>query len=388
MNFTWVIPSALAALAAIALPLLIHLSRRSEHKPTDFAALRWLSAHRRPQRKWLLQERVLLAIRILLLIALAVFLAQAVIIKQSKPAHWVVVIPGAKPAGVNNLPVGKNVEWHWLSSGYPLFEQPVPAATIALSSLLRELDSQLPKNAELTILAPEKLAGLDGVRIRLSRKVNWIVTPGEMKLPVSAKPIKPVHFSIRYDAAHAKNVLYFQAAQRSWQSDKNKSITVDTALLSNAPPSKDNVLVWLASGKLPPSIVQWLQQGGTLIAAKELTLPAFDAAFPVWRDAQGAVILRESKAGSGRILQWQVPLLPSFMPQLLSAEFPEHLFSILRPKSESINSDFALQQAPQKTAMLWPEKQEPLWPWLLWAIVFLFIVERWLSGRKKTWAST
>lgn len=388
MNFTWVTPSALAALAAIALPLLIHLSRRSEHKPTDFAALRWLSAHRRPQRKWLLQERVLLAIRILLLVALAVFLAQPVIIKQLKPAHWVVVIPGAKPAGVNNLPTGKNVQWHWLSSGYPLFEQPLPASTIALSSLLRELDSQLPKNAELTILAPEKLAGLDGERIRLSRKVNWIVTPGEMKLPVSAKPVKPVHFSIRYDAAHAKNVMYFQAAQRSWQSDKNKSMAVDIALLNDVPPNKDHVLVWLASGKLPPSIEQWLQQGGTLIAAKELTLPAFNEAFPVWRDAQGAVILRESKVARGRVLQWQVPLLPSFMPLLLSAEFPEHLFSILRPKSESINTGFALQQIPEKTVMLWPEKPEPLLPWLLWVILCLFIVERWLSGRKKTWAST
>lgn len=388
MNFTWLLPSALAALAAIALPLLIHLSRRSEHKPTDFAALRWLSAHRRPQRKWLLQERVLLAIRILLLIALAIFLAQAVIIKQAKPAHWVVVIPGAKPAGVNNLPAGKNVEWHWLSSGYPLFEQPLPASIIALSSLLRELDSHLPKNAELTVLAPEKLAGLDGARIRLSRKVNWIVTPGEMKLPVSAKPIKSVNFSIRYDAAHAKNVMYFQAAQRSWQSDKNKSITVDTTLLNDVPPNKDHVLVWLASGKLPPSIVQWLQQGGTLIAAKELTLPAFNEAFPVWRDAQGAVILRESKMARGRILQWQVPLLPSFMPQLLSAEFPEHLFSILRPKSESINTGFALQQIPEKTAMLWPERPEPLMPWLLWVILCLFIVERWLSGRKKAWANT
>lgn len=388
MNFTWLLPSALAALAAIALPLLIHLSRRSEHKPTDFAALRWLSAHRRPQRKWLLQERVLLAIRILLLIALAVFLAQAVRIKQAKPVHWVVVIPGAKPAGVNNLPAGKNVEWHWLSPGYPLFEQPLPSSTIALSSLLRELDSQLPKTAELTILAPEKLAGLDGERMRISRKVNWLITPGEMKLPDSAKPVKSVKFSIRYDAAHAKNVMYFQAAQRSWQSDKNKSIAADATLLSDVPPSKDTVLVWLASGKLPPSIVQWLQQGGTLIAAKELTLPAFNEAFPVWRDAQGAVILRESKMARGRILQWQVPLSPSAMPLLLSTEFPDHLFSILRPKSESINSGFALQQTPEKSAMLWPERPEPLWPWLLWAIVFLFIVERWFSGRKKAWAST
>jgi hypothetical protein len=207
-------------------------------------------------------------------------------------------------------------------------------------------------------------------------------------VPVSAKSAKSVQFSIRYDAAHAKSVAYFRAAQRSWQSDKNKSVAVDATLLSDVPPSKDNVLVWLASGKLPPSIMQWLQQGGTLIAAKELELPAIDDAFPVWRDAQGVVILRESKAGSGRILQWQVPLLPSAMPLLLSAEFPEQLFSILRPKSENINTDFALQQIPEKTAMHWPEKPEPLLPWLLWVILCLFIVERYMSGRKKTWAST
>ena len=42
MNLVFLLPAAFAALAALFIPLLIHLARRSEQRPTDFAALRWL----------------------------------------------------------------------------------------------------------------------------------------------------------------------------------------------------------------------------------------------------------------------------------------------------------------------------------------------------------
>ncbi|TQT81878.1 hypothetical protein DB758_11845, partial [Xanthomonas perforans] len=51
MNLLLLFPTGLAALAALLLPLLIHLARRSEHRPTDFAALRWLRALPRPRHR-------------------------------------------------------------------------------------------------------------------------------------------------------------------------------------------------------------------------------------------------------------------------------------------------------------------------------------------------
>ncbi len=387
MNFSWLLPSAFAALAALALPLLIHLSRRAEHKPTEFAALRWLRAQRRPQRKWLLQERVLLAIRLLLLIALAIFLAQPVITSSVKPAHWVVVAPGANVAQLKQPPTGNHVQWHWLSPGYPAIDQMPSSTSRALSSLLRELDSQLPAKTELSVVVPEQLAGLDGERIRLSRKVHWLITSGSSPQSVLAKSHKPLQLAIRYDAAHAKSATYFRAAQGSWNTN-SQGLPVDVALLSNTPPEQTRVLVWLASGELPPNIAQWVQQGGTLLASKDVSLPKTQLAFPVWRDDQGTVLLREWQVAHGRILQWQVPLQPANMPVLLEAKFPERLIRVLQTSPAPLSTSLASQQQPQKVNMAWPLKPEPVWSWLVWLIVLLFMAERWLSGRRKTWAST
>lgn len=390
MNFSLLLPSALAALAALALPLLIHLSRRAEHKPTDFAALRWLSAHRRPQRKWLLQERTLLAIRLLLLMALALFLAQPVMLSQTKPEpeHWIVVVPGAKVSDIKQLPSGNKVKWHWLAPGFPDFDQALPTTNIALSSLLRQLDAQLPANTELSVVVPEKLAGLDGQRIQLSRKVNWLLSSGEMVNTSPVKTVQPIKLSIRYDQAHLNSVAYFKAAQLSWHTDKNKPADVDSSLLSDVAPNKNRALVWLATGELPKTIMQWTLQGGILITSNDVLLPENHESFPMWRDAQGNVLLREWQAGSGRILQWQIPLVPSSMPELLEANFPDRLFNVLSTSHNPITIGMALQQSPQKGKLIWPAIPQPMGSWLLWLIMLLFVVERWLSGRNKTWTST
>ena len=42
MSLALLLPAGLAALAALLLPLLVHLARRSEQRPTVFAALQWL----------------------------------------------------------------------------------------------------------------------------------------------------------------------------------------------------------------------------------------------------------------------------------------------------------------------------------------------------------
>ena len=183
MNFSLLLPGALLALTALILPVLIHLSRRSEQKPTDFAALRWLSAQLRPRRKWVFQEILLLLLRLLLLIVLALFLAKPVSMQSASPKHWVVVVPGSDINAAKNLPAHKEAEWkksewHWLSPDFPKYENKPNDSSIPVSSLLRELDAQLPANTALTVVVPETVSGLDGERIRLSRKVEWKIVPG------------------------------------------------------------------------------------------------------------------------------------------------------------------------------------------------------------------
>ena len=75
---SFLLPAAFTAFTALLLPILIHLSRRSQTQRTEFAALRWIGAKLRPRRRPVLQERLLLLLRLLLMAALVLCLAAPV----------------------------------------------------------------------------------------------------------------------------------------------------------------------------------------------------------------------------------------------------------------------------------------------------------------------
>src|SRR3546814_10400107 len=98
MSIGLLFPAALTALAALALPLWIHLTRRSDRQLLDFAALRWLRAKECARRRLRIDEWPLLVLRLLLLAALVLLLAQPVRFGASSQQPWVVVAPAAGPA--------------------------------------------------------------------------------------------------------------------------------------------------------------------------------------------------------------------------------------------------------------------------------------------------
>ena len=80
-------PLGLAALAALIGPLLIHLRRRTEEVPVDFAALRWLDPRPRPRQRLQFDEWPLLALRLLLVALLALLLARPAVPPPSFTTH-------------------------------------------------------------------------------------------------------------------------------------------------------------------------------------------------------------------------------------------------------------------------------------------------------------
>ena len=79
MSLAFLIPAALAALGALLIPLAIHLARRSEQRPTAFAALRWLRQKPKPRHRIRFDEWPPLLLRLLLLALLALWLARPVL---------------------------------------------------------------------------------------------------------------------------------------------------------------------------------------------------------------------------------------------------------------------------------------------------------------------
>ena len=141
MNLVWLFPAGLTALAALLLPLLIHLARRDEQQRIDFAALRWLSARPRPRRRIRFDEWPLLLVRLLLLALLAVLLARPALHGIEDETPRVAVAPGVDATAARNALASDKAQWLWLAPGFPAFDMPPPRPAQPLASLLRELDA-------------------------------------------------------------------------------------------------------------------------------------------------------------------------------------------------------------------------------------------------------
>ena len=382
MNLALLAPGALAALAALLIPLLIHLSRRSEQRPTDFAALRWISAQLRPRRKLVFQEILLLLLRLLLLIVLALFLAKPVSMQTAAPTHWTVIVPGADIPAAKDSTLDTKSEWHWLSPGFPDVEDKPLIANTNIGSLLRELDAQLPASTSLTIIVPEHLSGLDGERIRLSRQVNWKIVPGTMPAMPTTENVAPIRLAIRYDDAHTDASIYFRAAQVAWQADRKaaEKDLLDAANISSALKPDRNALVWLAAGELPGTIRDWVNKGRTLIVSKDTRVPELASGVPAWRNEKGRALASVAPLGQGRVLQWQQDLQPEAMPELLDATFPSQLETLLLPTPAAPTLALAASQTPLTGARTFPQAPISLQAWLALLIAILFLLERGIAN--------
>ena len=118
MTLLLLAPLGLAALAALVVPLLIHLRRRTEEVPVDFAALRWLEARPRPRRKPQLDELLLLGLRLLLVALLALLLARPAVLGWEDDGARVLVAPGVDAAAAREA-AGPEAELRWIAPGFP-----------------------------------------------------------------------------------------------------------------------------------------------------------------------------------------------------------------------------------------------------------------------------
>ena len=171
------LPSALLALLALALPLLIHLQRRRETPPPRlFAALAYIDPQARPKQRVRLRDLLLLLLRLLLLAVLAFALAQPLLHGRTG-APWVLLWPGLDVAQVGA--VDEDAELRWLAPGFPRVDAaPAPVAEQPFS-LLRQLAFERPLEQAIELRVPRQIEGWDGVPLPLGRAIEWTVLPVE-----------------------------------------------------------------------------------------------------------------------------------------------------------------------------------------------------------------
>lgn len=357
-------PLGLAALAALALPLLIHLARRTEAVPTDFAALRWLRQRPKPRHRPRFDELLLLALRLLLLALAALWLAQPVLTGAASRDPVTAVVPGvAKVDG----PIDGAV---WLAPGFPPASEPAPAGPVALASLVRALDASLPAGTPLTVRVPAVIEGADAKRPRLSRRVAWEVVPGRM----AASPATPARMpALAVRDGGAVGARYLAAAARA--------LGASDVGGADRPLPRGGALAWFVPGELPAAVRDFAARGNVVLLPVTAALPE---AGVVWRDALGQAVAEAAPVGRGRMIRFVRPLVPAAMPALVEPDFPARLAAGIGSPASAPASVSAADYAPVPggIAPSVAATRIDLRPWLAVAIALLLLVERWVATRR------
>jgi hypothetical protein len=369
----------LAALAALVLPLLIHLSRRDIQRPIAFAALRWLEPRPKPRRRPRIDERALLAARLALLALLALVLARPAWRGESGPQAWLAVAPGADPAAARAL-APKGAHLRWLAPGFPGLGRQAPTGPAPISSLLRELDADLPPGATLTVAVPAVLRGLDAERPRLSRPVDWRVLPGAT--PILAKPAAPAApptLIIRYAPGFEAGARYLRAAAEALGPSRGPGAP-DASPSREPLPQDARAIAWLAPGPLPAAVRDRLARGAVVLLPAEALIDDLGPATPIWRDAEGRTLAEGGGLGHGLWRRFTRPLESETMPELLAPDFPTRLAGLLVDPPPP-----ALAQARDLRPLLGARPGAPaaqdMTPLLALFVIALFALERWLATR-------
>lgn len=336
-------PAGLAALSALALPVLIHLVRRRDEQRLRFAAMRWLGERQVPRARVRLHDPLLLALRLLLLATLALLLAAPVWQSQeAAPRPWVVLAPGVAPATARAAIGEADADWHLLAPGFPLLADPAAALPSVepqpVASLIRELDGQLPAAQALTMVVPRELGGLDGGALQLRRAIDWRVVDG--RSPGATAPAQEL---VIYGAAgRERELAVWSALLEAWRAD-GLDLRLQTAAPDDPAPAVSAWALWLPEAPPSPAVARWLRSGGRL-----LTIEPGAAGTPAVVDATGKAVLVNRPVGAGRLLALSARLMPEDLPALREPAFPQRLRRALQAAALPPDRADADAVAPQR----------------------------------------
>lgn len=373
------LPAALAALLAVAVPLAIHIARRTETRTIDFAALRWLNPNPKPVQRLQLDERLLLAVRIALIVAVAFALARPVLRPSGDERPVVAFAPGIGAAQTPD----NGARRVWLAPGFPGADRAAPPQAGELSSLIRQLDAELPTGTSLTLVVPPAFDA-DGGRLVLSRKVTWKVAPANAAS--NTKPQRtPPSLVVRYAIERTEAVQYFRAAAAAYAGPE-QAPAFDAAPVDQPLPAQAKTLIWLSGAPLSDGALAWIERGGVVLLAHDAPSPVEGTKTVVWRDAVAEPLALEGRYGQGRVLQLTRPLAPKSLPALVEPDFPDRLWTLLdppQPPARVAAQDYTPAVGGTGPALAFNPHPIDLRPSLAVLIAALFAGERWLATRRQ-----
>lgn len=366
MTLAWAWPLAWTALAALLVPLLLHLDRRRALQPLRFAALRWIGAARQPQRTLRLREPLLLLLRLVLLAAAVAWLAQPLLRGTwHGPREWLVVVPGAN---VDAAARDGEQPAVWLAPGFPPLDHAHGVkGSLPLASLLRELDAQLHEGDRLRVVVPREIDGLAADALALVHPIQWQIDATTV-MPTATQT--PPLVAVRYEDANDVSLRGWRTLVAAWNTAPRFAVRVDEATRDVAIPPEATAVVWFGA-----------DAGASTDASSDARTVLQIVATPTSQAAPSHTPTRVD-SGTGTLLRLG-PLDPSHNPSLRDPAFPARLHAALfGPPPPPTRAD-AAAVAPRTSTQTFEPPPTPLRPLLAVLIAALFLAERVLANGRR-----
>jgi hypothetical protein len=227
-------PIFLWALAALAIPIGIHLLSRKEGQVLKMGSLRHLRETSTQQFKGIkLNEILLLALRCLL-ITLFVGMLAGFHWKDKGAKRWVLVEHGLENQQqvktITDSLISDGYEWRWLQSGFPLQEQ-VSIGEVNYWKLISELQNENLSKA--IVFSRSNINSFNGLRPSLPVEVSWLSVSSDPNQFVLQTLKKDDQYLIR-EGYSTSDKTYFETLQSntlpdSLQVSEQKKLTIAIA---------------------------------------------------------------------------------------------------------------------------------------------------------------
>jgi hypothetical protein len=402
-------PTWLFGLAALAVPLALHLWSRRTGRPIRVGSIHLLAgAPPATARSWRLQEPWILLLRCAVLAALVVALAGPYWApRDAAGPTWALV--------ADDVADGATLTDSLLRAGLEV--RPLDSANLWMA--LREADRAAPPGTRFLVFAPALLRDFRGARPVIGAAVEWHARPA-----VDAGARASVHrtgarvVALYADPGRREDARYVAAALRA-----AGLATGIRAIVALRPPggAGDGVAdadwaIWLSDRTVPEAIRRRVREGITLVsdagtdptarrrtrivlaeqpsdAWLERRSVVADAGAPVWSDGAGAPLLTVAREGRGVHYRFHSRFAPAWSDFVLRPAFPEAMARLwigADPIGERGDdrriarsqllpvSDRTLRAAASAV----PQRSLFLPAWLLAVMLFLF--ERRLAARPRS----
>lgn len=395
-------PAWLAALAALAVPLAIHLWTRRPARVIRVASIRHFVGAPVHARRLHLDDPWLLLVRAALLAVVVVMLARPYFASgaDEAPGTWVLVDPVLLDSAVRRVPPlggdGTAVETaarlldslrlagtpiRLLAPGLPQFswDEPPPARSAPhadLWSLMREAEYTAPSGTRFLVIAQPRLPADAGERPRIGVEVRWVAAwsaPGERTAEAERRTQAGESDTVlrgalvfaedeRLDEARYAAAALEAAAGDRLRDGAARVLPLDSAEAAASGARRGDWLVWLADRPLPAALTRALESGATVLsdggdtAAPRADMPPPAAQELLLADGLAPVTVHGAPLSGVRLADAGVPLWEMADGRALLTAQPvgRGLRLVYGGRFDAASSDLVLQPAfPELVARLW-----------------------------------